>query len=307
MKLSWPKSAPKVALGIIFFIIGFISIDSLIRAVNLFETNLFHRILGGIILGAVGVFLLPVLSSAVSRLVSEFTDHVSKQVVLQVAGQIDKVKLARQQAKRKKEMQKEVYLMPMILDTSAIIDGRIGEIVKTGFLPGTMLIAKFVLIELQHIADSSDSLRRARGRRGLSILEEMKKSRLSSFKCVLLSDEGLKGKDVDGKLVELAKKYKARIVTVDFNLNKVAKVSGISVLNVNELVNSVKTQILPGEELTIHVIQIGKELTQGVGYLEDGTMVVIEGGADLVGQTATVTVSRLLQTAAGKMIFAKKI
>lgn len=307
MKLSLPKSAPKVALGIIFFIIGFISIDHLIRSINLFETILFHRILAGIIFGAVGVFLLPILSSAVSRLVSEFTDHVSKQVVLQVAGQIDKVKLARQQAKKKKETQKEAYLMPMVLDTSAIIDGRIGEIVKTGFLPGTMLIPKLVLIELQHIADSSDSLRRARGRRGLAILEEMKKLHLSFFKCVLLSDEGLKDKDVDVKLVELAKKYKARIVTVDFNLNKVAKVSGISALNVNELVNSVKTQILPGEELTIHVIQVGKELTQGVGYLEDGTMVIVEDGVDLVGQTATVIVSRLLQTAAGKMIFAKRI
>jgi uncharacterized protein YacL len=124
---------------------------------------------------------------------------------------------------------------------------------------------------------------------------------------VVLSPNTVKAKDVDGKLIELAKRYKGRIVTVDFNLNSVAKVSGVEVLNVNELVNIVKTTILPGESLTISVIQIGKDSTQGVGYLEDGTMVVVEGGADLVGQKAMVVVSRLLQTAAGKMIFAKKV
>lgn len=302
MKLSWPK----VALGIIFFIVGFLLTDALVHNASLFGSKELLNILVGLIFGVFAIILSPVAVVTFRRLFSEFTDHVAKQVVSQVAGQIDKVKLARQQAEKKKETQKE-YVMPMVLDTSAIIDGRIGEIVKTGFLPGTMLVPKFVLTELQHIADSSDSLRRARGRRGLDSLGEMKKLRQPYFKCVVLPDESFKAKDVDAKLIELAKKYKARIVTVDFNLNKVAKVSGVYVLNVNELANSVKTQILPGETLTILVIQIGKESTQGVGYLEDGTMVVIEGGADIVGQTATVTVSRLLQTAAGKMIFAKKI
>jgi uncharacterized protein YacL len=304
MKLSWPK----LALGLILFIIGFTSVDVLTRGINLFETHFFHRLLGGILLGGIGIFLFPIASRVLGRLIGEFTDHVAKQVVLRVESQIDKIKLQRQKSKNKKAMdKKQEYLLPIILDTSAIIDGRIWGIVRAGFLPGTMLIPWFVLTELQHIADSNNELRRQRGRRGLEILKEMKRYRSAYFRTVVLSPNTVKAKDVDGKLIELAKRYKGRIVTVDFNLNSVAKVSGVEVLNVNELVNIVKTTILPGESLTISVIQIGKDSTQGVGYLEDGTMVVVEGGADLVGQKAMVVVSRLLQTAAGKMIFAKKV
>jgi uncharacterized protein YacL len=303
MKLSLPK----LFFGIIFFLVGFLSADALIRATTILETTIVHRLLAGFIVGFIAIFIVPILSRVISKGYREFTDHVAKQVVLSVSSQIDRIQLLRKASKKKNNEKKQEYLNPMLLDTSAVIDGRIANIIKTGFLSGTLLVPRFVLAELQHIADSSDALRRQRGRRGLTILEELKKYRSSSFKYVVFSNEATKAKEVDARLVELAKKYHARIITVDFNLNKVAKVSGIEVLNVNELANSVKTEILPGEELTLLVIQVGKDPTQGVGYLSDGTMIVIEGGNDLVGKTATVLVSRLLQTAAGKMIFAKKI
>lgn len=303
MKLSLSKWI----IGIIFFIIGFFAIDAVIRAATVIETNIFHRLLSGFAAFLAAIFILPLLSRIISKGYREFTDHVAKQVVLSVSSQIDRIQLLRKSSKKKSVEKKQEYINPMLLDTSAVIDGRISNIIKTGFLSGTLLVPRFVLAELQHIADSSDVLRRQRGRRGLTILEDLKKYHSNSFKYVVFSNETTKAKEVDARLIELAKKYHARIITVDFNLNKVAKVSGIDVLNVNELANSVKTAILPGEELTTMVVQLGKDPTQGVGYLPDGTMIVVEGGFDLVGKTATVMVSRLLQTAAGKMIFAKKI
>lgn len=300
-------SLSRWVLGIIFFLVGFFSVDVLVRAASIFETTIFHRLLFGFVISFVVLFIIPLLSRIISKGYTEFTDHVAKQVVLNVSSQIDRIQLLRKSSKKKNGEKKPEYVNAMLLDTSAVIDGRIANIIKTGFLSGTLLVPRFVLSELQHIADSSDALRRQRGRRGLEILEELKKYHSNSFKYVVFSNETTKAKEVDARLVELAKKYHARIITVDFNLNKVAKVSGIEVLNVNELANSVKTAILPGEELTLLVVQVGKDPTQGVGYLPDGTMIVVEGGFDLVGKTSTVLVSRLLQTAAGKMIFAKKI
>jgi len=192
---------------------------------------------------------------------------------------------------------------PLILDTSAVIDGRVRDILKTGFLHGTVVVPDFVLGELQNLADSPQTLKRAKGRRGLAILEEIKGISKVGFK--IWTSKFRRQFKTDEKLIKLAQKLKGAIVTSDFNLNKVAKVSGITVLNVNELANAVKTQVLPGEKLKIKIVQVGKEKDQGVGYLPDGTMVVVEDGRESVGCEIKVEVSRLLQTEAGRMIFAK--
>lgn len=190
-----------------------------------------------------------------------------------------------------------------VLDTSVIIDGRIADIVKTGFLEGPLVIPSFVLEELRHIADSSDVLKRNRGRRGLDILNRIQKE--FSVDVVIYEDDIGEGLEVDSKLLRLAKKLGGCVVTNDFNLNKVAELQGVFVLNINELANAVKPAVLPGEEMTVTVIKDGKEVGQGVGYLDDGTMIVVDGGKRYIGDTIEVVVTSVLQTAAGRMIFAK--
>jgi len=192
---------------------------------------------------------------------------------------------------------------PKVLDTSVIIDGRIADIVKTGFLEGPLVIPGFVLDELRHIADSSDVLKRNRGRRGLDILNRIQKE-LSAEVQINEQDVG-EGLEVDAKLLKLAKLLSGKVVTNDFNLNKVAELQGVPVLNINDLANAVKPAVLPGEEMTIAVIKEGKELGQGVAYLDDGTMIVVDGGRRFIGDTIGVIVTSVLQTAAGRMIFAK--
>jgi uncharacterized protein YacL len=190
-----------------------------------------------------------------------------------------------------------------LLDTSVIIDGRVADIAKTGFLAGTLLIPRFVLNELQYIADSPDNLRRARGRRGMEVLAELQKA---PSVVVRISDIDVEGvREVDDKLVILARQLKCPILTNDYNLNRIAELQGVPILNINELANAVKSIVLPGEMLSISVIQEGKEVNQGVGYMDDGTMVVVENGNRLIGKTVEVTVTKVLQTAAGRMIFAK--
>ena len=191
---------------------------------------------------------------------------------------------------------------PIVVDTSAIIDGRIADIAASGFLFGTLIVPRFVLLELQHIADNSDSHKRSRGRRGLEILSQLQKEDLLP---VEISDEEFPAIDeVDAKLVALAQARNAAILTNDFNLNRVADLQGIRVLNVNGLANAVKPAFLPGEELRVRVIQEGKEAGQGVGFLDDGTMIVVEGGQRFLDRDLEVTVTRVLQTVAGRMVFA---
>jgi uncharacterized protein YacL len=191
----------------------------------------------------------------------------------------------------------------ILLDTSVIIDGRVSDIAKTGFLPGTLLIPRFVLNELQYIADSPDSLRRQRGRRGMEVLAELQKA---SAVVVRISDVDVEGvREVDDKLVILARQMKCPILTNDYNLNRIAELQGVLILNINELANAVKSVLLPGELMSISVIQEGKEVNQGVGYMEDGTMVVVENGNKFLNKEITVTVTKVLQTAAGRMIFAR--
>lgn len=191
-----------------------------------------------------------------------------------------------------------------ILDTNVIIDGRIADICRSGFLEGTLVVPRFVLEELQHIADSSDLLRRNKGRRGLDILNQMRKEQ--KIRVEVLDFERVENADVDASLIKVAKQIDAPILTNDYNLNKVAELEGVRVLNINELANAVKPIYLPGEEIgTVDVIRDGKEVGQGIAYLEDGTMIVIEGGKKFIGQSIPVLVTSVLQTSAGRMIFAK--
>jgi uncharacterized protein YacL len=191
----------------------------------------------------------------------------------------------------------------VVVDTSAIIDGRIADIVDSGFLYHRLLIPHFVLDELQRIADSSDTMRRGRGRRGLEILARLQKDGLTPVEIV--ADDPVEAGDVDSKLVALARARKAAILTNDFNLNRIADLQSIRVLNVNSLANALKPALLPGDTIRIKVITEGKEAGQGVGYLDDGTMIVVEGGSKLVGRELDVLVTRVLQTVMGRMVFAQ--
>lgn len=206
--------------------------------------------------------------------------------------------------KKIKEVTKDRIIgIPKILDTSVIIDGRIFDICETGFVEGPLVIPNFVLDELRHISDSSDSLKRNRGRRGLDILNKIQKE--LSIETQIVEDDFPKIAEVDAKLLKLAQKMEGKVITNDYNLNKVAEFQGVPVLNINELSNAIKPVVLPGEEMTIDIVKDGKESSQGVAYLEDGTMIVVEGGRKYIGQTTEVIVTSVLQTAAGRMIFAK--
>lgn len=191
----------------------------------------------------------------------------------------------------------------ILMDTSVIIDGRVADIARTGFLPGELLIPRFVLTELQYIADSGDNLRRQRGRRGLEVLSNLQKDPAISVRISDIDVEGTRA--VDDKLVILARQMRAPVLTNDYNLNRVAELQGVTILNINELANAVKAVYLPGENLEVRVIQEGREPGQGIGYLDDGTMVVVQDGNDLIGEEVNTMVTKVLQTAAGRMIFAK--
>jgi uncharacterized protein YacL len=199
--------------------------------------------------------------------------------------------------------QRESSAIPKILDTSVIIDGRIFDICRTGFVEGPLVIPAFVLEELRHIADSSDSLKRNRGRRGLDILNRIQKE--LEIDVEIYEGDFADIAEVDSKLLKLGQVLNAKVLTNDYNLNKVAEFQGVPVLNINELANAVKPVVLPGEEMVVQVIKDGKEMGQGVAYLDDGTMIVVDGGKKHVGETIGVMVTSVLQTAAGRMIFAK--
>ena len=194
---------------------------------------------------------------------------------------------------------------PKILDTSVIIDGRIAEIMKTGFLEGPIVIPEFVLVELRHIADSSDSLKRTRGRRGLDILNKIQ----DEYGIEIYNTDNEKSlkeiPEVDVKLLKLAQMMNGKVVTHDFNLNKVATINGVKVLNINELANTLKPVVLPGEEMTVTLVKQGKDNSQAIAYLDDGTMIVVEDGRKMIGKTANINVTSVLQTSAGRMIFGR--
>lgn len=190
----------------------------------------------------------------------------------------------------------------IVVDTSVLIDGRIADIAKTGFIPGDLIVPRIILSELQNIADSDEPMRRAKGRRGLDVISEIKKE--TKVRVETVSDDPKEHEKVDAKLVHIAKARGADILTTDYNLNKVAKIEGVRVLNINELSQALRPVIIPGEEMEVKIVQAGKEQNQGVAYLPDGTMIVVEKGDRLVGKTIMVIIKRVLQTAAGKMFFA---
>ncbi|WCK54667.1 PIN/TRAM domain-containing protein [Aneurinibacillus sp. Ricciae_BoGa-3] len=268
----------------------------------------------GLIIGLIVAFLLflpisnipiAVVAKLLPLLISVLCGYIGFQVGLKKRDEIMSVfsigRLNRE--KKKEEKQSPSNVEYKILDTSVIIDGRIADICKTGFIEGALVIPEFVLEELQHIADSSDALKRNRGRRGLDILNKIQKELKVK---VIITDQDFEDiSEVDSKLVKLAKVMKGKVVTNDFNLNKVCELQGVSVLNINDLANAVKPVVLPGELLHVQVIKDGKENGQGVAYLDDGTMIVVEGGRDYIGSTIDVIVTSVLQTSAGRMIFAK--
>lgn len=218
-----------------------------------------------------------------------------------ISNAIQDIGSARRQGKEKTKLQ--YNSSPKILDTSVIIDGRIADICSTGFIEGPLVIPEFVLEELQHIADSSDGLKRNRGRRGLDILNKIQKE--IDVEIIIHEKKFEDVKEVDSKLLKLTQLMNGKIITNDYNLNKVAEVQGIEVLNINELSNAVKPVVLPGEEMIVSVVRDGKESGQGLAYLDDGTMIVVESGRKYIGETIEVIVTSVLQTSAGKMIFAK--
>ena len=293
----------RVVLAVVFAAIGYFASDRFIK-VDGSQTQMGVTAIIMIASGAFGVFLVPMLSRWIRDWSSVFAQRVASEVISQLRlPNLSRVRdlstrIGRQNNKKKKEAP---YVNPILVDTSSLIDGRVADVVESGFLSGTLVVPRFILSELQHIADASNALRRGKGRRGLDILEKMKKSK--QVKTTIYSGDDPQGKNIDEKLLNLAKTLKGKVLTTDFNLNKVATVSGIKILNINELVNQLKTTLLPGEQLQVKVIQEGKEKTQGVGYLNDGTMIVVEGGAGKIGKIINTTVLRVLQTAAGRMIF----
>lgn len=265
--------------------------------IGLIIANLLSSSLSGIRavpgLGWLGI-LLPIISSLLFGYLGLSLGAKKKEDLFSFIPRFGRDKVAKSE---------HIGTMLKILDTSVIIDGRIADICKSGFIEGTLIIPNFVLNELQHIADSSDLLKRNRGRRGLDILNKIRKE--LDVKVQIIDKDYEDILEVDSKLVKMAQDLDAIVITNDFNLNKVAEFKGVQVLNINELANAVKPIVLPGEEMDVQIIKEGKESGQGIAYLDDGTMIVVEGGRKHLNQNIVVVVTSALQTAAGRMIFAK--
>lgn len=258
-----------------------------------------------ILLGVIGFAIFPELATKITTITLHLFNLTITRVSTEILNQILRVS-------RQTHLPQPAVLQPLdtrvgsqlIVDTSAIIDGRVLDIAKTGFINGLVLIPNFVLLELQQVADSANGEKRSRGRRGFEIVEELKK--VTKMKLEIW-DKEIKGKDVDEKLVNLAKALNGKILTTDFNLNRLAGAHAVSVLNINDLANALKTIAIPGEKLKIKISHLGKDAHQGVGYLADGTMIVVKDGAREVGKTIEVEVTKILQIPAGRMIFAQKL
>lgn len=238
------------------------------------------------------------------RFIVLLAEEIAKVMVLRMPN----LNLAKTRSSRSKKKNRQI-LNPIFIDTSAIIDGRIFDIISLGLLNGTFVITDSILRELKYIADSQDAVRRERGRRGLDKLSKLRK--LRGIKTLILKEEyannnGKPG-EIDERLIKAAKEYRGKLITCDFNLDKKANIEGVTAINLNELANVLKVLAVPGESLHIKLQHFGKEATQGVGYLDDGTMIVVEQGREMVGKTVDVVVSRIIQTSSGRILFAKKI
>lgn len=298
------------ALG--FLITPYITIKPFQGLMKLFKKSSAQSLMSGLIGMTIGLVIAAIMAYPLSLLPKPFSQILPLVglllfgylgALLFVTRREDFINLIKNMSSKMPSRAKGESERRILVDTSAIIDGRIADIAKTGFLGATMVIPRFVLNELQFVSDSADSLRRQRGRRGLDVLGELQESKEVN---VVISDIDVEGvREVDDRLVLLGRQLSCPILTNDFNLNRVAELQGVKVLNINDLANAVKVIILPGESLEIAVIQEGKEYNQGVGYLDDGTMVVIENGHHYIDKHINVTVTKILQTSAGRMIFAK--
>lgn len=269
------------------------------------EASFLIRVLLTLAAGGIGYLLFPPVAKSIRIITMTTLNFVIHRLSSEVSSQIFRFPRSNPVFSQPIPQVGSLALTrPLILDTSAIIDARILDIAKTGFVTGLILVPSFVLTELQQVADSADSLKRARGRRGFEVIEELKKIKQIKLE---VWDKDQNGKLVDEKIVNLAKSLHGKIATTDFNLNKLALVSNIVVLNVNDLANAVKTVSLPGETIELKIVHLGKDRNQGVGYLPDGTMIVVAGSADRIGQTIKVEVTKSIQTPAGRMVFAKEI
>ncbi|MGE7929141.1 PIN/TRAM domain-containing protein [Lysinibacillus xylanilyticus] len=315
-----------VALGaLLLFTLSFAFSDYFVRLISWMEEVLFKVPVGDLLFGTLGLIIglivayflgfaidsidLPIITKVLPIILSFVLGYLGFRVGFKKRDELIQLFTLRGNNTKKKLTEgvepQEVRGSYKLLDTSVIIDGRIADISETGFIEGTLVVPQFVLTELQHIADSSDTLKRTRGRRGLDILKKLQDERMTK---VQISEEDFEDvQEVDLKLVRLAKKMgnDTQIVTNDFNLNKVCELHHVKVLNINDLANAVKPVVIPGEDMQVMVIKDGKEHNQGVAYLDDGTMIVVEGGRSYIGQAITVTVTSVLQTSAGRMIFAK--
>jgi uncharacterized protein YacL len=297
---GWPAVAAGVLMGVV--IVGF---EMRLRIVSL------KRLIGaviGSILGILGAYLFSVvLRNSITHPETQRFMQLMVMLLMSYVGLVvgankgDLLNLAALGGVFGAEKQGRKSFK--ILDTSVIIDGRIADIAETGFLDGILVIPQFVLRELQLVADSADSLKRNRGRRGLDILQRVQK--IATVNVQIVEDDFPTVREVDLKLIELAKAYEGKIITNDFNLNKVAQLQGVEVLNINELANALKPIVLPGETMRVFILKEGKEYNQGVAYLDDGTMVVVDNARKLIGKNVDIAVTSVLQTTAGKMIFGK--
>jgi len=307
--------------AIIFYIATFWLVDYVVNWIKFIEEKLVKAPVTDLLFGSLGLILgliiayligislnalpYPIINNILPIFLTVILGYLGFQIgnkkrdeltnLFSLPGRMGKRKVSEEEVEEKKSLK--------ILDTSVIIDGRIADICQTGFLEGKIIIPQFVLEELQHIADSSDVLKRNRGRRGLDILKRIQKE--LDIQVEIYEGDFEDIQEVDSKLVKLAKIISGVVVTNDFNLNKVCELQNVSVLNINDLANAVKPIVLPGEELNVQVIKDGKEQNQGVAYLDDGTMIVVEEGRNYIGKNIDVLVTSVLQTSAGRMIFAK--
>ncbi len=299
----------RVICAVLFFVLGYsVSKALLFSNRTLFGFHTIIEVLAGGGLSVLGYFVFPLLLvklkywleglvvATVSSIVTAFWDQQSKRIQQARRGK-QKMKAEEKSIKEKQEIENAI-----LLDTSVLVDGRLLDVVKAGFMDRPFIIPQNVINELQKLSDTKSKVKRNRGRMGLDLVKELKRRTR-----VLIPDIKTKEKEVDRILIEYAKEKKVKLMTLDFNLNKVAKVSGIKVLNMNDLINALKTVMLPGEDFTIKVLQQGKEKKQGIGYLSDGTMVVIENGIDKVGQDVSVKVLKVIQSSAGKIVFGEMI
>ncbi|MDQ0430787.1 MULTISPECIES: PIN/TRAM domain-containing protein [Caryophanaceae] len=307
--------------ALVFFLLSLLFVDSLINFMKWMEEKLLHAPTPDLLFGTVGMIIglvvafligfalstvdIPLVATVAPLVLSVVLGYLGFQVGFQKREEmVAMLTPAKFTAVKKLEPEEPIEKASYkLLDTSVIIDGRIADISATGFMEGTFVVPQFVLSELQHIADSSDTLKRTRGRRGLDILKRLQSERVDA---IMITEENFdEVSEVDLKLMRAAKKMGGQVVTNDFNLNKVCELHNVPVLNINDLANAVKPVVIPGEDMHVVVIKDGKEQNQGVAYLDDGTMIVIEDGKGYIGQAINVTVTSVLQTSAGRMIFAK--